>query len=330
MPARLANGVRRLLMAGTASLSPEQRSLFAGLILGDDRAQGPVLAAAFERAGLTHLLAVSGQNVAFVLAVLAPLLRRLRLWPRLVATLVALSFFALTTRFEPSVLRAVVMSGIAALAVALGRPVSSLHVLCLAVTGLLVVDPLLVHQVGFQLSVLATSGIVTFAGPIAGRLPLPRSVAVPVGVTMAAQIATAPLLVARFGPVPLASLPANLLAEPAAAGAMMYGLAAGLAAGTLTSVMGPVPAAVIHLPTRLMIWWLAAVARWAADLPAGHVGARELAVLAALALAVTARVARRRISAWPRRRGRFVGRWVHRRVPSGTFGTVRAPPADPP
>ena len=55
---------------------------------------------------LTHLLAVSGQNVAFTLALAGPVLRRLRIWPRLGATLVVLALFGLATRFEPSVLRA--------------------------------------------------------------------------------------------------------------------------------------------------------------------------------------------------------------------------------
>jgi len=321
--ARLANGVRRLLMGGTGSFSAEQRSLYAGIVLGDDRAQGQALAAAFRGAGLTHLLAVSGQNVAFLLAVLAPGLRRVRLWPRFGITVAALAFFALTTRFEPSVLRAVVMAGLAALAATLGRPVSSLQVLSLTVAFLLAVDPLLVHQVGFQLSVLATFGIVTLAEPIARRAPLPRLVSVPIAVTVAAQVATAPLLVARFGPVPVASLPANLLAEPAAAGAMMYGLGAGLPAGLLTVALGPVPAAAIHLPTRLMVWWLAAVARWADGLSLGHVGARELVVVAAGALAVAAwRVLRKR-RAGRSRRGRD-------RCPSGTFEAVRSRPSDPP
>jgi competence protein ComEC len=320
--ARLANGVRRLLMAGTGSFSAEQRSLYAGIVLGDDRTQGPALAAAFQGAGLTHLLAVSGQNVAFLLAVLAPGLRRLRLWPRFGVTIAALGFFALTTRFEPSVLRAVVMAGLAALAATLGRPVSSLQVLCLAVVVLLALDPLLVHQVGFQLSVLATFGIVTLAEPIARRLPLPRPVALPAAVTVAAQVATAPLLVARFGPVPVASLPANLLAEPAAAGAMMYGLGAGLPAGLLTAGLGPLPAAVIHLPTRLMVWWLAAVARWGDGLPLGHVGARELAVIFAGAPAVAVCRALRRRRDRERRRGQD-------RCSSGTVEAVRNRPSGP-
>ena len=109
---RPANGLRRLLMAGTGSFS-------RGATLAASRASSSATTGTRARswpppssgAGLTHLLAVSGQNVAFLLAVLAPLLCRLRLWPRFAATLAALGFFALTTRFEPSVLRAVVMAG---------------------------------------------------------------------------------------------------------------------------------------------------------------------------------------------------------------------------
>ena len=68
---------------GAAPLDPRARSLFTGLVIGDDREQPADLADAFRGAGLTHLLAVSGQNVAFALALAGPLLRRLRLWPRL-------------------------------------------------------------------------------------------------------------------------------------------------------------------------------------------------------------------------------------------------------
>ena len=93
----------------TCALPICRRALLAGLVLGDDRDQPAVLRDAFSAVGLTHLLAVSGQNVAFVLAAAGPLLRRLRLGPRLAAVLVLLAFFALVTRFEPSVLRAAVM-----------------------------------------------------------------------------------------------------------------------------------------------------------------------------------------------------------------------------
>ena len=90
---RLANGLRRTLVAGAAPLEPRARSLYTGLVIGDDREQPADLADSFRGAGLTHLLAVSGQNVAFALALAGPLLRRLRLWPRLVATLVVIGLF---------------------------------------------------------------------------------------------------------------------------------------------------------------------------------------------------------------------------------------------
>ena len=71
-----------------------------------------------------------------------------------------IAFFALITRFEPSVLRASAMAAVAVTATTLGRDSSSLRLLALAVGGLVLVDPFLVHSVGFQLSVAACVGIV--------------------------------------------------------------------------------------------------------------------------------------------------------------------------
>jgi competence protein ComEC len=268
--------------------------LFGGLVLGDDRYQPADLETSFRASGLTHLLAVSGQNVVFVLTVAAPLLRRLRLWPRLAATLAVLGFFALVTRFEPSVLRAVAMASAAAVAATLGRPASSVRLLALAVTGLILVDPLLVHQVGFQLSVLATAGIVVLARPLNRLLPLPPVLALPLSVTLAAQLATGPLLAFVFGPVPLAAVPANLLAEPVAGAAMVYGLAGGATAGVASYVVGPGVASLVHLPTRAMLWWLAGVASRSARLPLGHLGLRPLCLLLLAAVVAALRRAPRR------------------------------------
>lgn len=282
--ARLANGVRRVLLDGTGSLPEAQRALFAGLVLGDDRGQQAETVDDFRAAGLTHLLAVSGQNVAFVLALVAPLLAVLGLRGRLLAGLVVLVVFGVVTRWEPSVLRAEAMAAVVLLAATLGRPASTLRALALAVTGLLLIDPLLVGSVGFLLSCGACVGIAALAPIFARRMPLP------VAVTLAAQVGVAPVLVPIFGGLPVASLPANLLAVPAAAPVVLWGLAAGLPAGL---VGGPVAAAV-HLPTRLLVGWIAGVARWAAALPLGQLGPAHLAGLGGLAaLAVLAPRARR-------------------------------------
>jgi competence protein ComEC len=257
---RLANGIRRTLESGAAGLSDEQQSLFAGFVYGDDRRQSVLTADDFRAAGLTHLLAVSGQNVAFVLALVGPAVSRLGPRWRLLGILAVLLLFATITRFEPSVLRATAMAGVAGLGAALGRETSSRRILALAVTALLLLDPGLVGSLAFQLSVLASGGILFLSAPLARRIPGPRTFATALAVTAAAQIATAPLLVVTFGGVPVASLPANILAGPAAGPIMVWGMTAGLVAG----LVGGVTATLIHLPTSLLLGWVQWVARAAA------------------------------------------------------------------
>ncbi len=276
-PHRLANELHRRLATGARSLGRDDRALLAGLVLGDDRDQPAVLRDAFDAVGLSHLLAVSGQNVAFVLTAASPLLGRLRLGRRWAVTVALLAFFAVLTRFEPSVLRAVTMAGLAASATALGRPASGVRVLALAVVGLLVVDPLLVRSLGFQLSCAASAGILLLAPPMARRLPLPTALATAVAVPAAAQLATSPLLARQNGGLPAVSLLANVLAEPAAGLVMTWGSSAGLLAGFLPAPL----AAAVTLPSRVLLSWISGVALRCARLPPLTVSARALAVVTA-------------------------------------------------
>lgn len=290
---RLANGVRRTLARGAESLSPSHRALFLGFVLGDDRGQSPEVVDDFRGSGLTHLLVVSGENLAFVLALVGPLLRRLAIGGRLAAAAAVLVFFGLLTRWEPSVLRAVAMVSVSMLAWAAGRPSSTVRVLALSITALLVIDPLLVHSVGFLLSVGACTGIVLLARPIADALPGPRPLADALGVTMAAQLGVAPVLVPVFGGVPVASLPANLLAVPAAGPVMMWGITAGLPAG----LVGGVFARAVCVPTGLLIGWIAGVARWSSVATLGQLGAVHVVVLGIIVLiAVVVRSRRGRLA----------------------------------
>ncbi len=269
---RAANDLRRLLERGAGSLADDQRALLAGLVYGDDRAQSETTADDFRAAGLGHLLAVSGQNVAFVLAAAAPILGRLRFTARVPLTLALLSFFAVVTRFEPSVLRATVMAGGSALSVAVGRRQMGFRLLAATVLLLIVVDPLLVHRAAFRLSVAASAGILLAARPLADLLVGPRALRDAVAVTLAAQAAVTPLLLAGFGPVPVAALPANVLAAPVAGPLMVWGVTGGLVAGLLDVVGWAWAARTIHLPTGLGLDWVAAVAGGAADHRTGLLG----------------------------------------------------------
>lgn len=270
---RVANELHRRLDHGARSIPPEDRALLAGLVLGDDRDQPAVLRDAFDSVGLSHLLAVSGQNVAFVLTAAAPLIGRLKLVGRWVAVVALLAFFAVLTRFEPSVLRAVTMAGLAATATALGRPASGLRVLGLAVTLLVVVDPLLVRSLGFQLSVLASGGILVLGPGLARRLPLPTPVATALAVPLAAQLATAPLLAGRNGGLGGTSILANVLADPAAGAVMTWGSSVGIAAGYLPDPLATAAA----FPLRVLLVWIRTVALRCARLPPFTVPARLVA-----------------------------------------------------
>jgi competence protein ComEC len=287
---RVANGLRRTLARGATTLPEERRGLWAGLVVGDDREQPADVEADFSAAGLTHLLAVSGQNVAFALAAAGPLLRRFGLRGRLVAAVVVLGLFGTAVRWEPSVLRATTMAALALLAGALGVEASPLRLVSLAAAGLVLVDPMLVHRLGFRLSVAAVVGLALWARPLAARLPGPALLRDTLAATLAAQAATAPVLL-TLGGLPPASVPANVLAVPAAGPIMVWGLTGGLAAGLAGGWM----AAVLHLPSRLLLAWLVAVADGAAGLPLAPVGAVTVAVTAGLVwLAVRSPAGRRR------------------------------------
>ena len=108
---RSSSRVRTALRgAAEATMSPDDAALYTGLVIGDDARESPEMVQAFRTSGLSHLTAVSGENVVFVLAAASPMLRRLRPWWRWAATLALIGWFMALTRFEPSVLRAGVMA----------------------------------------------------------------------------------------------------------------------------------------------------------------------------------------------------------------------------
>lgn len=283
---RFANTVRRTLVNGADSLNRADKAIFLGMVIGDDRGQTAVVADNFRAAGLGHLLVVSGQNVAFVLAVVAPLAGRFRPAFRALWLFATLLIFAVITRFEPSVLRAVAMAGAGVGSSVMGSPIDGKRALSCAVAALLLIDPFLVRLVAFQLSVAATAGIVWWSAPLGERLVGPAWLRVPFATTAAAQLAVSPLLLGLFGPLPLASLPANLLAGPVSGAVMVWGCTGGLFAG----VMGGVVAEIAHFPSRAMLWWIGGVASRAALGPQATLGLVSLLLLGSAALLAMVRV----------------------------------------
>jgi competence protein ComEC len=283
---RVAASLRAGLRRAVEPLPADERGLLPGLVVGDVSRVPPGLQDDFRTVGLTHLVAVSGTNVAIVLgAVLLVCVRvgvPLRLRPPL--ALLALLGFVVLVRPSPSVLRAAVMGGIGLLALTTGRGRSTMPALAAAVIGLLLVSPDLALTPGFALSVLATGGLVLLAPGWRERWSrrLPYGLADALAVPAAAQVACGPVIVALSGQLGLLSVPANLLAVPAVAPATVLGLAAAVAA----PLCGPVATGLAWaawLPTT----WLVRISRFGAALPGAAVPWRSGAVGAALLVLVT-------------------------------------------
>ncbi len=198
-------------------------ALVSGFLIGDIRELPASDAEALRRAGLSHYVAVSGSNVALFLTLWWVIVAPLGFGPRrrAVLGLLGLVLFVLVTRWEPSVLRAGVMAGFVLLARALGVSIGPWTALGGGVAGLLLVSGELVADVGFQLSVAATAGVIAGAGyrPLR-RFPI---VGAALAATVSAQLAVAPLLLIHFGTLPLLSPVTNLLAGPLVAAATSFG-----------------------------------------------------------------------------------------------------------
>lgn len=270
--AMASNRVRSALVDGVTSMPAVPRSLFMGLVIGDDRAQPREMVVQFRRSGLSHLCAVSGQNVAYLLAAAAPLLRRRQPHVRWMITIGLIGWFTLLTRAEPSVLRAGVMAALVATTSVARVGVNARVVLCATVCVLLVIDPMLAWNIGFALSVGATAGLAWVSAPLARVARVPwlgrrvRGLDAMVASTLAAQFGTMPVSLFVFGSVPVVSLVANPLALGVAGAVMTVGLPVAL----LASVMDPIEP-LTSLALSIPVRWVAVVARLGATLgPTGR------------------------------------------------------------
>ncbi|MFN8113988.1 MAG: ComEC/Rec2 family competence protein [Solirubrobacterales bacterium] len=305
------DGIRsRAESALGVGLDPAEEALARGFVLGQDDRIDPLTREQFRRAGLSHLLAVSGQNVV-LLAILAGVglaLFGLGLRARLAATVLLIALYVPVAGAGPSIQRAGVMGAAAILATLAGRLSGRAYPPLLAAALTLLVNPRFGGDVGWQLSFAAVAGIMLWAGParelIAERLPsrlpdaLARGLADGAAMTLAATVATAPLIASDFERISLASIPANLLVLPAVAPVMWIGMLTGL----LAQIPG-VPTAPLGFVEGALIDWIALVARvlgspgWAeAEVGGGSPAAVAVAYLAASAAAavILATLRRRR------------------------------------
>jgi competence protein ComEC len=275
--------------------------LLPGLVDGDTSGLDDGVRQRFLVAGMSHLTAVSGANLAVVLAFVVFVGRWVRWGARVgaVVGLVATAGFVVLVRPDPSVLRAAAMGGLGLVGVVLRRPGAAVPGLAAGVFVLLVVDPGLAGSAGFALSALATVGLLLFGVAWRDRLRrcrVPAGLAEALSVPLAAQVACAPVIAGISGSVGVAAVPANVLAEPAVAPATVLGVGA--------AAVSPVSPWLAHALAWLAAWpcrWLVLVAGWS-DRPASLVpwpsGTSGALLLAAALLAVLLLGTAHRVTGW--------------------------------
>jgi competence protein ComEC len=292
-----------------SGMPAREAALARGFVLGEDERIDPATVEDFRRAGLSHLLAVSGQNVALLALLAMPLLALLGmpLRARLLWIVAAIAVYVPLAGGGPSIVRAGVMGALTLLATFAGRRASRLYTLAIAAIVTLAIDPGIGADIGWQLSFAAVLGILAIARPlrraIASRLGsggLRGALAEGAAVTVAATLATAPLIVFHFGELSTVSLFANLMALPAVAPAMWLGM--------LTSIGAQVPGFPAAVPNAIagpLLAYIATVASWCGRprwaLLEVEMGVRGLVasylVLAGAVIALPALLRRRRIAA---------------------------------
>lgn len=260
-PARVR---RAALDAIAARLPPVSAALLGGLLLGERTDLPPDVDAAFRQAGVYHVLAVSGFNVALLAGAVWAVLSAAGGSRRVAAitAILAVLAFAAVVGPQPSVVRATLMAVLVLVAVVLQREASVINSLALAALAILAARPGDLLDPGFQLSFAATAGIVA--------APMPRgTIAGAVAVSVAAQLAVLPITLAHFNQLSTVGVIANLAVVPLAAAATILGLLAvastavadwvasagfGAVWPVLLALRGAValgaaiPGAVVHLP----------------------------------------------------------------------------------
>ena len=257
---------RRADVALGYGLRPKEAAVVRGMVLGDRSLIPRDLEEDFQRSGITHVLAISGQHVVVLAAVIYFALRALALpaTPRICTTLGLIWLYILVAGAPPSAIRAGVVATFVLAAQLLGRQVSPLHFMTTMLAAVLAYNPLLVYNTGFQLSVAAVFGILLLRKPLRSLVidtllrPFkkpPEQVSNLLAVSLSAQIATAPIVAASFDEVSLIGVLTNLVAVPLSGPILTLGL--------LGSMLGNVAPALAY-PLNASNGFLVSLLEWTA------------------------------------------------------------------
>ena len=273
-PPILLERLRRGSAAALAAAIPEpEAGLAAGIVIGLRDKVDRDLAADFTTVGASHVVAISGWNIAIVGASIGAILGGLPRRKRSIATMLAIVAYVLFAGASASVVRAAAMAGVVIIARESGRAGRAAAALGWAALLLLLFDPKLVSDAGFQLSALATAGILGWASSLTGWLTavlpsrIPKWLTECLAVSLAAQAATLPVVLLSFGRLAIISPVLNLAVVPLVAPAMAASGVA-LLAGFATIAGAPgIVATLLGLPAWFLLSVIVGLVQAGAALP---------------------------------------------------------------
>ena len=254
---------RRTDVALGYGLRPREAAVVRGMVLGDRSLMPEELEKSFQRSGITHVLAISGQHVAILAAVIYYAIRIFAVPPtiRALVTLGLVWVYILVAGAPPSAIRAGVVATFVLAAPLLGRQISALHFMSTMLALVLAYNPELVYSTGFQLSVAAVFGILLLTKPLKSLVehtllrPLkkpPAQLSNLISVSLAAQLATSPIVAATFDEVSIVGVFTNLIAVPLSGPILILGLLASLAGNIYPLLAYPLNACNGFLTTILI------------------------------------------------------------------------------
>ncbi len=264
---KLFAGKQKFLTAVEDAIPDPASGLGAGMLLGVNGALGNRLDAVFRETGIIHIVVLSGYNIMVVVAVLMYVLTFF-LFPRtrMIVGACTIALFALLVGLSATVLRASIMATLLLIAQGTGRTYAVTRALTLAGVGMLMVNPyLLAHDPGFQLSFLATLGLILFSPHIEERLTaVPEKYGIRgfLTATLSAQVAVLPLLLFHTGTISLIGVVTNVLVLPMVPYAMLLTFFTGMA-GLVSHALGMGIGFVAYLSLSYII----TIAEWCARVP---------------------------------------------------------------
>lgn len=267
---------QRIVRSLVRWLGSPEGSLATSMVLGSKAVDLPYdIRDSFIAVGLAHALAASGFQTSLILGVLLALTKRLTPVLQVAWGGGALITFLGLTGLQPSVLRAVVMGFGALIALAMKRKVKPLGSLLVAATLLLLFNPLWIWDLGFQLSFLATLGLIVTVPPLIKRLDwMPPAIACLIAVPIAAYIWTLPLQLHVFGVVPLYSLVINIITTPLISVISIGGIVSALIA-LISPLAGSACSWLLYYPTH----WLIVIVQFFSQLPGNSIAFGTISLL---------------------------------------------------